>query len=333
MEVKAEVKQGRDVHPMPRVSVIMPAYNVSEYISEALDSVFSQAFKDYEIIVVNDGSPDTPELETALSPYLDRIVYAKHDNRGVSAARNTAILLARSAFVAQLDPDDTWLPEYLEIQMGYMDGPSPPDVLYPNTVIFGESRDAGTKSMDLCPSDGEVTFENLVLQKCTVLACVTARRDMLMRAGLFDEALRRSEDFDMWLRIVRLGGRIEYHRRVLACYRRRGDSLSANVIPMYESILQVLDKAETSFNLSENERQTLAHSKRRFEAMLKLSQGKKAFFDGDAKLAIECLREANTYFGKRKLAIAASLLEIAPKVSIKAYQARDRFYFRANTTY
>src|SRR4051812_21258868 len=99
----------------PAVSIIMPAYRAAAYIAAALDSVFAQTFKSYEVIVVNDGSPDTEELERVLEPYRDRIVYIKQENKGVSAARNAAIRVSRAPFIAQLDPDDLWEPEYLAV--------------------------------------------------------------------------------------------------------------------------------------------------------------------------------------------------------------------------
>ena len=75
----------------PMVSVIMPAYRVTEYIGEAITSVLKQTFTDYEILVVNDGSPDTAELERVLSPFQNRILYLRQPNCGCSAARNAAL--------------------------------------------------------------------------------------------------------------------------------------------------------------------------------------------------------------------------------------------------
>ena len=88
----------------------MPAYRVTEYIGAALDSVRAQTFTDYEIIVVNDGCPDTAALEQVLGPYLDRIVYLKQENRGLAGARNTAIHASRGRYLALLDADDLWEP-------------------------------------------------------------------------------------------------------------------------------------------------------------------------------------------------------------------------------
>ena len=89
----------------PAVSVIIPTYNTALYIGTALASVFAQTFQDIEVIVINDGSPDTPQLERVLAPYRDRIRYLVQDNAGVSAARNAGIRAARAPLVATLDAD------------------------------------------------------------------------------------------------------------------------------------------------------------------------------------------------------------------------------------
>src|SRR5713226_4394344 len=91
----------------PLVSVIIPAFNSAQYISETLSSVFGQNFLDFEVIVINDGSQDSEELERVLQPYLNRITYLKQENRGPSSARNAGIYQARGQFIALLDADDT----------------------------------------------------------------------------------------------------------------------------------------------------------------------------------------------------------------------------------
>jgi len=109
----------------PAVSVIIPAYNAAGFISETLQSVFAQTYRDFEIIVVNDGSPDTAALEAVLRPFADRLVYLPQENRGVSAARNTGIRAARGRYVAFLDSDDLWEPEFLAAQMGMLERDPP----------------------------------------------------------------------------------------------------------------------------------------------------------------------------------------------------------------
>jgi len=97
----------------PRVSVIIPCYNTAQFVAETLDSVFSQTYSDYEVVVVNDGSPDTPDLERVLGPYLSRIVYVKSDNCGLAGARNNGIRASKGELIALLDSDDAWEPRYL----------------------------------------------------------------------------------------------------------------------------------------------------------------------------------------------------------------------------
>lgn len=328
-----QVKRGEQVKTAPGISIIIPAYNVTNYIAEALDSVFAQTYTDYEVIVINDGSPDTPELEQVLEPYRDRIIYAKQENRGVSGARNTGLRIARAEFIAQIDPDDVWMPNYLETQTRIIESDPTIDVLYPNALIFGNKIYAGRKWMDLFPSEGKVTFERLVSQQCNVIYSVIARREILFRSGLFDETLRASEDFDMWLRVVKKGGRIAYHHQVLFRYRSRPDSLSSNPVWMSRHILQVLAKAEQTLELTPGERRSLLESRDSFQATFRLSEGKSAFFNGDTKAAIKNLTEANTFFKSRKIALLVQLLRVAPRFLLRLYNARDRFVFKANTKF
>src|SRR5581483_4665750 len=112
-----------DQPPMtsPRVSVIIPAYNAAAFIAETLDSVYAQTFADFEVIVVNDGSPDTEDLERELAPYREKLSYIKQENQGAAAARNTGIKAARGEFVAFLDADDTWLLAFLEKQLDLLE--------------------------------------------------------------------------------------------------------------------------------------------------------------------------------------------------------------------
>jgi len=297
----------------------MPAYNVVDYIGVALDSVFNQTFTNYEVIVVNDGSPDTVELERVLEPYLDRIIYLKQENRGLSGARNTAIRSARGRYVALLDSDDFWDRDYLSVQ------------LYANAFIFGDSPVAGKTYMEVCPSEGEVTLERLIKEECHVMVSVLARRETVVRAGLFDESLRSAEDFDLWLRLAEQGCRIAYHRRTLVHYRRRADSLSADETGLFKSIIRVFDKAEGALSLSPSEYAALKERRAFYRAKLQLSEGKRAFFRGDQKTAVNSLTEANRFLRSPKIKLAVLLLRTAPKLLLSAYKLRDRLIVGTNS--
>jgi glycosyltransferase involved in cell wall biosynthesis len=312
----------------PVVTVIVPAYKTGPYIGDTLKSIAAQTYSDYEVIVVNDGAPDTEEIERALEPYSQHITYIKQENRGLSGARNTALRRARGKYVALLDSDDMWLPEYLAEQVAAMEADPNITVLYPNAVLFGDPATDGLTFMDLCPSEGEVTFESLILQRCTVFISVIARRDALIAAGMFDESLRSSEDFDMWLRVLKNGGWITYHRRPLARSRRRPDSLSADPVWMCQHILRVLDKAGENLKLTTEERNILKLARTRFHAMLRMEEGKRAFLQGDVQGAISGLREANAFFESRKTGFVLFLLKTVPGLLRLTYLVRDRLTAR-----
>src|SRR5215471_17135192 len=125
----------------PRISVIIPSYNTAHLNAECLDSVMAQTYKDFEVILVNDGSPDTPELEKALQPYMDRIVYIKQENKRAAGARNNAIRQARGEFVAFLDSDDTWMSDHLASQMQLITDDPSLDLVYSNAVLVGDPEE------------------------------------------------------------------------------------------------------------------------------------------------------------------------------------------------
>ncbi len=311
---------------VPRVSVIVPAYNTAPFIAETLDSVFSQSMTDFEVIVVNDGSPDTPVLEQILQPYRDRIRYLVQANGGLSAARNTGIGAARAALVAFLDSDDAWEPDYLQHQVSELEDRGLTAV-YPNATIFGDTRLAGRRFMDVHPSSGPVTIESLVSQRCNVMVSVLARRDAVIEAGMFDESLRSSEDFDLWLRIVRAGGQIGYHRRPLVRSRMRRDSLTADGVSMCQHIVRVLDKAARELDLSTHELLVIAERRRDFAALLRFHEGKRAFLTGSYQEAATALTDANQHLNRAKLTMAVLLMRLMPRLLLKAYDLRGRIVF------
>lgn len=295
------------------VSVVIPAYRAAPYIAEALGSVLSQTYTDYEIVVVNDGSPDTPELERVLEPYRSRIVYLVQENLGPSGARNTGIRAARAAWVAFLDADDAWEPDFLDSQMAVLRQDPSIDLLYADTRFVGNSIVAGRNAMEFCPSTGEVTFQKLVRRECTVFLHTTvARREVLLRAGLFNTAFRHSEDLHLWLRIAKQGGRIAYQRRVLARYRRHGDSLSADGMAMREGYLRVLEEIRRALPLSGEEIAVVDQQMVSQRADWQLQQARQEFRAGRFSAARDLLQQANSYFRKPTLRMAILFLGLPP---------------------
>lgn len=322
------------VSPGPTVSVIIPAYNTSAYIGNTVASVVAQTYTDYETIVVNDASPDSRELERALAPYRDRVIYmVLEQNRGLAAARNAAIRVARGRYVALLDSDDEWEPTYLAEQVTRMESEPSLAVLYPNARIVGDHPHAGRTFMDVCPSHGEATFRSVLTQRCNVFGSVLARREALVRVGLFDESLRSVEDFDLWLRLLASGARMGYTRRVLVRYRKRRDSLSANPIWMAQRVVQVLDRFAARRDVAPDDRAAVAERQAYFRAMLDLVEGKHAFFRLETDAALEHVERANDYFKSRRLRLVCALMRTVPGVLLRVYRLRDRLLLGADTSF
>lgn len=153
----------------PRVSVIIPNYNTAEFIAETLDSVLSQTFKDYEIIVINDAAPDSVELKQVLEHYRDDIIFIdKARNEGTSATRNLAAQEARGEMIAFLDADDLWHPDYLQEQISFLEANSY-EMVYAEAELFGVSNRAGENLMHNNPPQGDVTRKLLIEGKCHIL--------------------------------------------------------------------------------------------------------------------------------------------------------------------
>src|SRR5262249_23742907 len=100
---------------MPEVSVVIPSYNSAKYLRDAVDSVLKQTFRDFEVVVVDDGSTD--DTQAVICRYVSSVRYIRQDNSGVADARNRGIEASRGHYIAFLDADDTWLKHKLEVQL------------------------------------------------------------------------------------------------------------------------------------------------------------------------------------------------------------------------
>ena len=312
----------------PRVSIVIPAYNVAPYIEETLATVFAQTFNDFEVIVVNDGSPDTEEFEGAIQPYLDRVVYLKQGNRGASAARNTGVRAARGELIAFLDADDLWSPGYLEQQLKFM-GEFECDLACADAMIFGISADADRSYMDSlmesAPPQGRVSFLELVnADRSLITSGVVVRRKLVLEVGLFDEALRNAQDFDLWLRLARHGARLAYQRKVLLSYRSRANSLTGDAINSHQRELRVFDKIESSYDFTPAERLEVARVIRRRRALLEYELGKLYLVPGNFARARESFAKANSLQRSWKSGMALWLTRMAPGLFRALYLHRTQ---------
>lgn len=189
---KIEKKQKK-----PLISVIIPTYNRGWIIKEAIDSVLSQDYRDFELIIVDDGSTDNT-LEI-LNSYQDDITVLRQNNHGVSAARNLGIMAASGRFVAFLDSDDLWLPQKLSSQVDYFN-------LNPDAIICQTEEIWIRKGVRVNPKKRHKKPWGMIFEQSLALCLVSPsavmiRRSLFDEVGFFDEKLPVCEDYDLWLRI------------------------------------------------------------------------------------------------------------------------------------
>jgi glycosyltransferase involved in cell wall biosynthesis len=313
----------------PKVSVIIPSYKTAHFISACLDSVFAQTYRDFEAIIVNDGSPDTRELEKVLAPYLerysDRIFYLRQENKRAAGARNNAIRNARGEYVAFLDSDDTWMPEHLANQMKlFADDPSL-GLTYSNGLVGmpGEEREF----MKRCPSNGEATFSSLLVEHCQIpISTVVARRDAIIRAGMFDESLLRCDDYDMWVRTAFHGAKIAYSRTIQARMPvGRPGSLSQSRAKMAEGYWTILEKYKQSLPLKPTDREVVETRAAIIRSRYVLEEAKINLAKGEFEEARKLFAEANRHLHRPSVGLVLFGLRVAPGATAKAVSLWNRY--------
>lgn len=224
----------------PLVSVIIPSYNHAQYVVEAITSVLAQSYKNIEIIVIDDGSKDN--TKEVLEPYAKegKINYIYQTNRGLSAARNTGLKAARGHFIKFLDSDDLIYPEQIKKQVEHINDnphhfsvsdccfllPNGKKIVHPYYPPLPEERQLG------------IFIES---NQAPVHAFLTPKQ-LINKAGMFDETLTACEDWDLWLRILQNGGVAKHCPYVGAGYRILASSMSADMTKMFFQKCRVIEK-------------------------------------------------------------------------------------------
>ena len=197
----------------PMVSVIIPAYNCASFIDDTLESVYRQRYKNWELILVDDGSTDN--TKAVLAPHMNRIRYYFQGNQGTAAARNAGLEKARGEVVAFLDHDDLWLPEKLELQVRAMQTWRDCGLVFTDGKSFDESGIRGNSLIskrlrewirlhgtpDALVAKGWLAREFFFLNQITSASSVMARKECIDNVGGFDEAISVADDYDLWLRV------------------------------------------------------------------------------------------------------------------------------------
>ena len=229
---------------MPKVDVIIPAYNAAKYLPTAIESVMTQTFEDWRILLVDDGSTD--DTAEVISPFLERLgpklKYIKQNNKGLPAARNTAIRNSSAEFLALLDADDVWLPLRLMESLKSFEGRPQVGLSYGfNSRI--DTKGAVIDTFATRQRHGEGWIARYIYMRKLDLPCptMTFRRKCVDEVGLFDESLRATEDRDLWFRIA-LRYEVALVPKVIALYRVSPNSMSTDSGRMLQAQLQFIEK-------------------------------------------------------------------------------------------
>ena len=200
---------------IPLVSVLMPVYNTAPYLREAMDSMLSQIFKDFELIVLNDCSPDNAEeiLDTYDDPRIVR--YKGKKNAGLSNVLNVGMGMARGKYIARMDSDDISLPQRLQVQVDYLDKHPDVDLVSVGMRLFGAKEGTWIREINPEKVKIEALFHSPVLHASSVW-----RKDAFEKQGLrFRQEMVPAEDYDLWTRAMLKGLKLVNLPEVLYEYR------------------------------------------------------------------------------------------------------------------
>jgi len=183
----------------PKISVIIPTYNKAQYLKEAIESVLNQAYKEIEVIVIDDGSTD--DTGEVIKSFDDtRIIYFFQKNKGPAAARNSGLKKAKGRYVAFLDSDDLWLSGKLKRQMDFIE--KNPEIELLGTGCYEITDKGKIIGKKIFPIKNKILQKDLIKYNPFIQSSIIIRREVFGKVGLYNQKFRESEDYDLWLRIA-----------------------------------------------------------------------------------------------------------------------------------
>lgn len=217
---------------IPTVTVVMPAYNSSQYLRESIESVLAQTFKNFELLVIDDGSIDnTPEIVHSYIQQDSRVKLISQTNQGVSATRNRGVNLSKSEYIAFIDADDTWFPEKLSSHLAHFKLDANLGVSFAKVAFLNpQGKLAGiatTRLTQLKPQ--HFLYENPTI----TVSNLVVKREVFFNIGCFDTSMNYAEDLDFLLRVITSNKwKIEGLNKILMAYRTTTSGLSSNLYSM-----------------------------------------------------------------------------------------------------
>ena len=283
---------------MPKVSVVMPAYNAEKYIGESIKSILNQTFIDFEFIIINDGSRDRTK-EIILSYSDDRIVYLENEmNSGIVVTLNKGLEYATGEYIARMDADDIAVAERLEKQIEFMEKNKDVGVLGTGICIFGEDVHEQARVFTTNP---EQLKAELIFNSCIAHPTVMMRSNILKNNGLsYDLEYAGAEDYNLWWKIAKIS-QIATIPDLLLKYRIHSSQITKKKDEKYYKMMKKLMEerfSDIGFKSSDIEK----------KVFMKYCLGEyETFSQKEVEEFVDCLvhllrcNKSNNYFSQKKL--------------------------------
>lgn len=230
---------------MVKTSVVIPTYNRPELLRNSINSVLSQTYPDFEIIVIDDCSSDnTPGVLKAFRDERLKVI-RNSSNKGIAAVRNIGVTSSQGKYIAFLDDDDEWLPDKLEKQVRIMeDGPESLGCVYSGCLTMGLNGSEVVSTS--IPRYRNKVLNELLLENFITTSTTLLKKSCIEKAGLFDEDIPYGEDYDMWIRIA---GDFEFDfaPEPLTKYRIHPNSITKNYAKVINGTRKILSKHRSLF--------------------------------------------------------------------------------------
>lgn len=248
------------------VSIIIPTFNRSNVLLRAIHSVFKQTYKNYELIVVDDGSTDDTEI--VLQPFISNnsLRYFKQNNSGVSSARNFGASVAKGKWFAFLDSDDEWLANKLLDQMNFLQNNSHLNIVYGDEIWVRNGQRVNQKSVHR--KSGGWIFENCIQQCLIAPSSVIIHEKLFREMKGFDESYTVCEDYDLWLKISSSNEIGFISVPLIIKYGGHADQLSTKFFAMDMWRLKSLQNILLTADLSEKSRELVVLTMKQKGAIL-----------------------------------------------------------------
>jgi len=321
-EPKTLIKKrvGRNVFDTPpKISVILTVHGRGTFAAETLDSIVAQKYREHEIIIVNDGSPESDRVERAIKMRIEDVIYIKQRAAGEGTALNTGIEQARGRILAFIAAGDLWQPDFLASQYVFLERNSY-DMVYCDAALFCAQSAYRRSLMEKYPSAGEANFDSLLKQACTVIeSAAMVRKQALVDAGMFEGGNSPGHKLHLWLRMAANGSTIGYQTKQLIKHRTRAEDSPADAFGRNERERDVYERIVQTIKLNDEQQEFASARLASLEADLAIEQGNAFLRAENYTEAAVAFRVASGFRKSWKVAMIAWFTNFAPRLLKKFY--------------